>query len=171
LQTQPKAQLTIVGRRPTNVVQLLAGLANVSVFADVPDVRPYLEQAQVAVAPLRIARGIQNKVLEAMAMGKPVVASPGALAGIDLTPGSHALAADSPEQWKQALIRLWNSAESRETIGRQAREYVLEHHQWASTLLPWEGLIEAAVQQRRGSSGTCSQTSPEASCPSSLANH
>ena len=82
----PSIRFTIVGMRPTPAVQALAG-KHVVVTGTVPDVRPYLAHAAVVVAPLRIARGVQNKVLEAMAMGRPVVASAACAGGIDATPG------------------------------------------------------------------------------------
>ncbi len=79
---RPDARLRLVGRRPVAAVRALSAVPGVEVVGQVSDVRPYLAEAAVAVNPLRIARGLQNKVLEAMAMGKAVVASPQALAGL-----------------------------------------------------------------------------------------
>src|SRR5262249_31571633 len=73
---RPRAQVWLVGRRPTAAVQRLGEVPGVCVVGQVPDVRPYVARAALAVVPLRIARGVQNKVLEAMAMARPVVASP-----------------------------------------------------------------------------------------------
>jgi len=79
----PEAQFAIVGRKPDAAVQALAKIDGVTVTGEVPDVRPWLAAASVVVAPLKLARGVQNKVLEAMAMARPVVASPAAATGID----------------------------------------------------------------------------------------
>ena len=104
------ATLTVVGRRPVSAVRRLAGLPGVELVGQVSDVRPYLASAAVAVVPLRIARGIQNQVLEAMAMGKPVVATPQALEGLQVEPGVHAVAASTADEWADALARLLNDS-------------------------------------------------------------
>ena len=103
-QQRPDAQLWLVGRRPVAAVRRLAEMPGIQVVGQVPDVRPYLAQAAVAVVPLRLARGIQNKVLEAMAMGKATVASPAALAGLRrIKPGTHLLSAATPAEWTARL--------------------------------------------------------------------
>jgi len=94
---------TVVGRDPAPAVKALAAQPGIVVTGTVPDVRPYLVAASAVVVPLRIARGIQNKILEAMAMGRPVVASPQALEGLDIAVGTHALQADPPAQWLELL--------------------------------------------------------------------
>ena len=101
---RPDAVLRLVGRSPSPEVQRLADKPGVELVGPVPDVRPYLAGAAVAVAPLRIARGVQNKVLEALAMGKAAVASPQALEGLGLESGTHVLAASSADEWAGAVV-------------------------------------------------------------------
>src|SRR5699024_4917517 len=105
----PEAGFCIVVARPTAAVRRLAGRPGVTVTGRVPDVRPYLHHAALVVAPLRIARGLQNKVLEALAMDRPVLATPQAWEGIDDMPdgcawsvsGATAMAATAAEQLRQ----------------------------------------------------------------------
>jgi len=137
----PDAVLSIVGRRPDPAVRRLANCPGVELIGEVPDVRPYLARARVAVVPLRIARGIQNKVIEAMAAGTPVVASPQALEGLRLTPGEHALQADSPAQWTAAIADLLSSEASRRRLAAAGRAFVEEHHRWETCLRQFELLL------------------------------
>ena len=98
--------------------------------------RPYVERATLSIAPLQIARGTQNKVLEAMAMRKAVVATPQALEGIDATDGEHVVQASSVTDWANAIIRVRNDATYREQLGTQARAFVEQHHNWSACLEP-----------------------------------
>src|SRR5690606_17973096 len=125
----PALRFHIVGRSPTPTVLALASDA-VNVTGTVPDVRPYLQHAAVAVAPLRLARGIQNKVLEAMAMGRPVVASRQCVGPIDVLEGSDLLAADSAESFVACIDTLLRSAERAAAIGSAGRERVLRQYSW-----------------------------------------
>jgi polysaccharide biosynthesis protein PslH len=105
-QTQPDAVFQLVGSRPGPAAQRLGRLPGVNLVGEVPDVRPYLRDAAVVVVPLRVARGIQNKVLEALAMGKAVVATPPALEGIGLNPDLHARQAATADQWVRSVSEL-----------------------------------------------------------------
>ncbi len=131
-QRHTEAQFYIVGSRPTSQVQALTALPGVHVTGTVPDVRPYLAHAQVVVAPLRIARGIQNKVLEAMAMAKSIVVSPQALEGINADPGREILIATHAEEFAQVVAGLLEK--NNLVIGERAREKVLALYGWASNL-------------------------------------
>jgi sugar transferase (PEP-CTERM/EpsH1 system associated) len=122
----------IVGARPTQAVRDLEKLAGVSVTGTVPDVRPYIAHAQAAVAPLRIARGIQNKVLEAMAMATPVVVSPQALEGIDAEPGQDLVLADGAGAFVEAVDGMLQVR--RNDMGRAARSRVERQYSWPSNL-------------------------------------
>jgi sugar transferase (PEP-CTERM/EpsH1 system associated) len=137
----PEARLQLVGRRPAPAVQALAEVPGVTVVGQVPDVRPFVEQSAVAVVPLRIARGVQNKVLEALALAKATVASPTTLAGLrgDATPG--VLTADSPDEWTQAVLRLLVDSALRRKLGEAGRRYVEEHHCWDHCLEPFLDLL------------------------------
>lgn len=136
----PRARFYVVGSRPGNAVQALAG-EDVVVTGRVPDVRPYLAHAVVVVAPLRIARGIQNKVLEGMAMGKAVVATPQALEGIAAQPGQEVCVAEDAQAQADLVLRLIrDSAESRD-IGSAARKLVATSYTWAPNLARLESLL------------------------------
>lgn len=116
----PRAVFEIVGRNPPKSVTALGRIDGVRVLGEVPDVRSYLVRADVSVAPLRIARGVQSKVLEAMGMGVPVVATPSAIQGIDVANGQELLVGQTPEEFAACVIKLLNDAELRKTITRKA---------------------------------------------------
>lgn len=136
----PGATFAIVGRAPTGAVRALAG-SNVIVTGEVLDTRPWLEAADVVVAPLVVARGIQNKVLEAMAMAKPVVASPAAAEGIDALSGVELLVAESAAAQAATIAKLLADPARARTIGAAARERVLARHSWSACLAPLADLI------------------------------
>jgi sugar transferase (PEP-CTERM/EpsH1 system associated) len=135
-QRVPGCEAWFVGHRPVAAVRRLAEHAGVKVLGSVPDVRPYVARAALAIAPLQIARGVQNKVLEAMAMGKAVVATPEALTGIALTPGREALEARTPGEWVDELSGLIFDSARRQEVGRAAREFVERRHDWQLCLSP-----------------------------------
>ena len=130
----------IVGARPTPAVQALGKLPGVIVTGTVPDVRPYLAHAAVSVAPLRVARGVQNKVLEAMAMALPVVVSPQALEGIDASPGAEVVLADGAEAFAQAVTHVLGEDDL--ALRARARERVERLYSWPSNLAKIETRLE-----------------------------
>ncbi len=132
-QRWPQLRLSIVGRSPTPAVQALAGEA-VRVTGTVDDVRPYLQHAAVVLAPLRLARGIQNKVLEAMAMVRPVVAAQGCVRVIDAEPGIELLGAELADDYVRAVDDLLADAPRRAAIGEAARRRVLQAYSWPARL-------------------------------------
>lgn len=125
-----QARISIVGRRPIPAVQRLARLSGVDVVGPVPDVRPYYARAAMVIAPLRIARGIQNKLLEGLAMSKALVASSATLAGLKAQPGVHLLKADAPEEWQETILQLLQDSSSRKKLGDAGRRLVEEQHCW-----------------------------------------
>jgi sugar transferase (PEP-CTERM/EpsH1 system associated) len=135
------ARFAIVGRRPDPSVRALDGKEGVIVTGEVPDVRPWLAAASVVVAPLQIARGIQNKVLEAMAMARPVVASPGAFEGIDADPNRDLLVADGAKAQIDAVRSLLESSQHAEAMGQAARERMVSHYSWDAQLAPLAGML------------------------------
>jgi sugar transferase (PEP-CTERM/EpsH1 system associated) len=142
----PAATFYIVGAKPAAEVQILARFPGVRVTGTVPDVRPFLAHARLAVAPLRIARGIQNKVLEAMAMGKPVLVSPQALEGIDAIPGRDLLLADGAEQFAAAaldLLQAQNLQNKHHALGASAREKIETGYSWANKLAIVDTLLDS----------------------------
>ncbi|MGF6272021.1 sugar transferase (PEP-CTERM/EpsH1 system associated) [Massilia sp. UYP11] len=138
----PALRFYIVGSRPNPQVQALAQRAGVTVTGTVPDVRPYVRHATVAVAPLRIARGIQNKVLEAMAMAVPTVVSPQALEGIDAVADRELAVADGAPAWVATLAALL--ARDNRDMGRAARARVEHHYSWPSNLACIEERLECS---------------------------
>lgn len=128
-QDRPELRFFVVGRNPTPAVQALAG-ARVFVTGTVPDVRPYLQHAAAVVAPLRLARGIQNKVLEAMAMARPVVASAACAAPIEPVEGHDLLTADDAEGFAAQVRSVLGDPSRAEFIGRAARQRVLRDFSW-----------------------------------------
>jgi sugar transferase (PEP-CTERM/EpsH1 system associated) len=133
------ARLWIVGAAPTHEVRALAALPGVQVTGRVPDTRPYLASADVVVAPLRIARGIQNKLLEAMAMARPVVATPEAFQGVRAQPGRDILLASEVGETVQRIIEVLDGGHA--TMGAAARRAVEASHQWSTTLRPLDRLF------------------------------
>ncbi len=141
---ESRAKLSIVGANPTAEVKKLARHPGVNVTGFVPDVRPYLRGATVCVVPLRIARGVQNKVLEAMAAGKAVIASPEAVAGLRVEDGEHLMIAGSPEDFAGAALEVIRNASLRESMERRARHFVETEHDWNPLLQKLIELVEAA---------------------------
>ena len=137
----PAARFRIVGARPSSEVQALARIDGVEVTGSVPDVRPHLAAAEVIVAPLRIARGIQNKVLEAMAAGRPTVATSQALDGIKAVIGRDVLVADDEGAFANAVAQVI-SQKCPPDLGERGRQSVLAHHQWQVQFDKLDALIE-----------------------------
>lgn len=127
----PDLQFHIVGARPSPQVRMLARLPGIHVSGAVPDIRPYLQHAALAVAPLQIARGIQNKILEAMAMAKTVVATPQALEGLSAEPGRDLICAATAIEFIQ---RIGEQLCAPQAFGPAARERVLHDYQWERNL-------------------------------------
>ncbi len=138
VECHPGLRLAIVGRAPTAAVTALAS-AQVLVTAAVDDVRPWLAAATVCIAPLQQARGIQNKVLEAMAMARPVVASAAAAEGIDHG-GTVRVAADAEAQ-VAAIEALLGDPIGAAALGAAARARVLARYDWAARLAPLDGVL------------------------------
>jgi sugar transferase (PEP-CTERM/EpsH1 system associated) len=135
-------ELWIVGREPTPSVRSLAAMPGVRVTGSVADVRPYLEAAAMSICPLRTARGVQNKVLEAMAMGKAVVASPDSIVGLDVECGRDVFAAEAAGQWRATILRLLADSSERAAAGAAARQRVLDRYTWAGRMAPLVDLCE-----------------------------
>jgi len=144
----PEAVFRIVGRSPTRAVRRLARCPGVDVAGEVADVTAEVRRFDVSVAPLRIARGLQNKVLEAMAAAKPVVLSDKAAQGIAARPGSEFLVADTASAMADAIVSLLADAERRRQIGEAARRFVSVHHRWDVQLQRLEMLLFGILPHR-----------------------
>ncbi len=123
-------RFAIVGRAPTPRVRALSAIPGVTVTGEVSDTRDWIATADVVVAPLLLARGIQNKVLEAMAMGKPVIATPAAAEGIDAEVGAEILVADGPEAQADVILRLLADPAAASAIGEAARARMVARYSW-----------------------------------------
>jgi sugar transferase (PEP-CTERM/EpsH1 system associated) len=126
----PDALFAIVGSNPSADVRALSEVRGVVVTGRVPDVRPYLAHAAAVVAPLRLARGVQNKVLEALAMARPVVATPNAVQGIPSALEAGVLVTADPSAMSAAVIRCLSAGHA----DTQGRGFVIEHYSWPQRL-------------------------------------
>lgn len=148
----PDAQFCIVGRKPTPQVLRLANRAGVIVTGEVPDVRPYLEKSKVAVAPFRIARGVQNKILEAMSMELPVVGTPETFKGIAATDADGIRTADDPVTFARHVVAfLLADVEAQRCVAKQARSFVVKHHKWEEQGERLEQILIDAVEGKLSS--------------------
>jgi sugar transferase (PEP-CTERM/EpsH1 system associated) len=137
----PDVRFTIVGAKPVSAIRALAREPGVSVTGFVDDPREHLARASVSVAPLRIARGIQNKVLEALAMGLPVVGTTSATQGIEGVPGEHFLLADTAEEQAAAIAALFDDPARASDLGARGRRFVEERYDWEVALQPLDELL------------------------------
>jgi sugar transferase (PEP-CTERM/EpsH1 system associated) len=149
LAARPRARFYIVGMEPSSPVLALVRPGQVVVTGRVPDVRPYLKHASVVVAPLRVARGIQNKVLEAMAMARPVAASAAAADALSAVPGVDCEVAATAQDLARKTVALMDSTRGR-AVGIAARARVLSDYRWATNLAPFEDFLNAADAMQVG---------------------
>jgi hypothetical protein len=143
---RPNAQLLIIGADPSPAVRELGQQPGVTVTGSVPDVRPYLWRSAAMVAPLNIARGTQNKILEAMAAGVPVVTSRVAAGGVDALDREHFLVGDSATDYAEAALRLMEDPAERQRLARAGRERMLTHHAWDRSMRRLDGIIERCLR-------------------------
>ncbi len=136
----PKVEFFIVGGNPTTEVQGLQRQPGVSVTGRVDDVRPYIAHSDVVVVPLRIARGVQNKLLEGMAMGKAVVATPQAVEGIDAHPGTELLMGETAETFAGAVIEAMDERVSKR-LGAAARSRMTRDFDWGAKMAVLDNLL------------------------------
>lgn len=138
-------KLYIIGAEPSTKVRELGELPGVVVTGSVDDIRPYVQNCQLTVAPLEIARGTQNKILESMAQEVPVVCSSQAAGGVDAVPGEHILIADTPDQYAEHIVGLLNSPESLRALATRSRARVVSHHDWNNSMQRLDGILHKLV--------------------------
>jgi sugar transferase (PEP-CTERM/EpsH1 system associated) len=138
---QPDLQFIVVGSNPTAELRRWNGRDNVTVTGRVDDVRPYLQHAALAVAPMRVARGIQNKVLEGMAMAKPVLSTTAGWEGIDAVPGQHLALADDTDGFVREARRLLADPAGSAALGAAARQRIVERYDWPVALQGFDRLL------------------------------
>jgi sugar transferase (PEP-CTERM/EpsH1 system associated) len=150
---RPQVRLTIVGNGPPASVHALSVDNRISVIGYVPDTRPYLGRASVALAPLKVAVGIQNKVLEALAMGTPLVATPASCRALQVSDGEHLLMAEENHAYAEAILKLLEEPLLAQNLGIAGRQYMKEHHGWmeaANTLSDlYHGLLSGQRHRER----------------------
>ena len=139
---RPALKLQVVGAEPSREILDLGEIPGVTVTGTVPDVQPYVQRSCLTVAPLSIARGTQNKILESLAMGVPVVTSDLAAKGVDVVPGEHLLAASDPEAFAAAVLRLLESQDERRRFAEAGRRRVETHHSWPASMRKLDGILE-----------------------------
>jgi len=142
---RPSLKLMIVGADPSPRVRRLGELPGVSVTGSVADVRPYLHRSALMIAPLNIARGTQNKILEAMASGVPVVTSRVAAGGVDAADPEHFLAASSPDEYAAAILRVLDDPVERQRLSRAGRARMLSHHSWDKSMQRLDAIIDRCL--------------------------
>jgi glycosyltransferase involved in cell wall biosynthesis len=142
---RPGTLVWLAGKDPPQVLRALAEDQRVTVTGTVPDLRPYLGRASVAVTPLRYGVGIQNKVLEAMAMATPVVTTPPTCRALQAEPGQHLLVGESAPGLAQAILSLLADDERRQHLGQAGRRYIEEHHDWDRIAVQLEAVYQEAV--------------------------
>jgi glycosyltransferase involved in cell wall biosynthesis len=136
------ARFYIVGARPTEAVRNLGDIEGVAVTGAVEDVRPFLKHAHCAVTPLRIARGVQNKVLEAMAMGKSILSTKAAIGGIEIDRPLDLLTAETPGEWVDIALQALRTG-SLPLKSEMNREFVVQQYSWENSLRRLGALLEA----------------------------
>jgi len=137
-------EFVIAGGRPTKGVQALGDADDITVTGRVEDMRGWLGHAELAVAPLLLARGVQNKVLEAMAAGTPVLTTTPALTGIDAAPGRDALVCETGEDFAKAIGTMLDDPAARGEMAASAMSYVRDHYGWGAKVARLVDLIEGA---------------------------
>lgn len=145
----PDATFHVVGRNPPEALRVLDGVNGSRVWGEVDDVRTWLAGANLALVPLELARGVQNKVLEAMAMSLPVVLTSSAATGIGASHGQHLLIADDDAALAEAVLRLINDTALAKAIGQQARGHVVGTLSWQATLAPLAAMLGKAQSEVR----------------------
>ena len=139
---RPGVKLVIVGADPSPAVRKLGSLPGVTVTGSVPDVRPYVQRAALMVAPLNIARGTQNKILEAMAMGIPVVSSRIAAGGVDAAAPEHFLVGSEPREYAEAVCSILGDSALRARLAAAGRARMLSHHAWPHSMQRLDAIID-----------------------------
>lgn len=145
---RPNAHFVIVGANPSVSIRRLAKIQGITVTGTVPDVRPYVRSAALSVAPLEIARGVQNKILESMAMGVPVVASTTAAKGVDAIVNDHILVADTDAQFCAQVLKIMDSKALRNRLGEAGKARVIERHSWNTSLNKLDGIVDRVTSKK-----------------------
>jgi sugar transferase (PEP-CTERM/EpsH1 system associated) len=142
-------ELWIVGKDPPREILTLAKHPKITVTGTVPDIRPFLMQATMAIVPLTYGAGVQNKVLEAMACGTPVVSTPTAISALKVVPEEEVLIGASPEVFAHAVLLLIENQEQQRKLGEAGRRYVERNHRWPQIAEKLESIYDEIIRSRR----------------------
>jgi polysaccharide biosynthesis protein PslH len=157
---RPEATLTIAGSRPPKVIQRLASDPRVEVTGYVDDIRSYVGSAEVMLSPMVYSVGIQNKVLEALALGTPVVVAGQAAESLGVRPGRDLLVATSAQEFAEAALRLMDDTELRKRLSTYGRNYVEQHHDWRGVTDNLVGVYRQAIAAHTGGYSALDSTTP-----------
>ncbi len=146
---RPDTRVSIVGKDPPSAIRATANDPRITVTGTVDDMRPYLQKASVAVVPLLYGAGLQNKILEAMACGTPVVATPQAVQALDVVPDRDILLGASPVELARQILRVIADPDCQMKVGQAGRLYIEENHQWAKVVKTLEGVYHEVVSAGR----------------------
>jgi glycosyltransferase involved in cell wall biosynthesis len=147
---EPNVCLVIVGKDPPEEIRSLAGDPRIEVTGTVRDIRPYLQKATIAVAPITYGAGIQNKVLEAMACATPVVSTPQAVSALAVEPGENVLIGADATAFAAQVIRLLKDEPLRDKIGQAGRQYVEDYHSWDKLIGRLVDIYQMVIESTRG---------------------
>jgi sugar transferase (PEP-CTERM/EpsH1 system associated) len=146
---KPEVKLWVVGKDPSSQIKNLAQNPAITVTGTVDDIRPYLRSATIAVAPIQYGAGIQNKVLEAMACGAPVIVTSQAISALEAQPGQDLLVAEEPIEFAETILALLDDRERQRKIGAAGRRYVGQHHNWDHIAAQLEEIYLAAIDEKQ----------------------
>jgi glycosyltransferase involved in cell wall biosynthesis len=144
---RPTVCLTVVGKDPPADIKALGENPLIKITGTVDDIRPYLWRATVAVVPLIYGAGIQNKILEAMATGTPVVTTTKALASLRVNSGVEILVGDSPEEFSQKVLDLMDSSSTQRSVGEKGASYVQKNHHWKTIVARLADIYRGSIDR------------------------
>lgn len=145
---EPEVKLWIVGKDPPQEIREIGKHPSITVTGTVEDIRPYLQRATVAVAPLTYGAGIQNKVLEAMACATPVVTTPQAVSALDVHAGKDILVAEHPHDFAAKVLSLIQKQDYQREVGKAGRRFVEDRHRWTNVAQQLEGIYDEVIATR-----------------------
>lgn len=145
----PRVRLIVVGKDPPSDIKALGGNPLIQITGTVGDIRPYLWKSMVALVPLIYGAGIQNKILEAMATGTPVVTTSRALSSLAAIPGSEILVGDTPDDFSSRVLDLLTDPNSRKSIGAGGLRYVQKNHHWETIVFRLTEIYERSTLGKR----------------------
>jgi len=141
----PDVTFTVIGAEPPGNIMALNGVSGVTVTGTVDDIRPYVRKSALMVTPLEIARGTQNKILEGMAMGVPIVSSRTSARGVDAVAGEHILTATTPDEYITHISSIFDDEGERSRLAKAGRARVISHHNWPRAMALFTDCIERCL--------------------------